>query len=76
MLLAQRAKGDYGLEAFRACIVGHEPSAWHRALASAVARVPARPLRGMALLVLRVFSFVPRCRVGAEALSRDVGSPP
>jgi len=76
MLLAQRAKGDYGEGAFRACIVGHEPSAWHRALAYVVARVPARPLRGMALLVLRVFSFVPRFRVGAEALSRDVRNPP
>lgn len=70
ILLAHRAKGDYGMESYRACIEDEEPSALFRLAARVVARCPERPLRALMLLGLRAFSFLPRCRLGVEALRR------
>jgi len=54
MLVLARAKGYFGLAAYEQCIRDDEPSAWHRAIARLVARIPRRPLRWAVLACYRL----------------------
>ncbi len=55
-LVGARASGRFGPEAYEECVRANEPSAWRRAVARFVSRIPRTPLRLAVLACFRLLA--------------------